>query len=187
MAAAVAIAAAVVTTAGCTTGDDAVNQMSGTSNGFVTTADGTKVFNAGSRPAAPTVSGTLLDGTAFDLSSERGHIVVLNFWGSWCGPCRVEAADLQSVYAAGQAQGVKFVGVNLQDEHDAAVDYERAHGITYPSLFDPAGRVALQFRDVPPSAIPSTLVLDATGRIAAIHLGSITRAELTDLIAKAGP
>jgi thiol-disulfide isomerase/thioredoxin len=182
-----AVAVAVATTvAGCTGGGDAVNQMSGTGNGFVTTADGTKVFAAGSRPAAPNVAGTLLDGSSYTLASDRGHIVVLNFWGSWCAPCRVEAADLQSVHAATESQGVDFVGVNERDDQGAAVDYQRSHGITYPSISDGGGHVALQFRDVPPSAIPSTIVLDATGRIAAIHLGSITRAELAELIAKAG-
>jgi len=186
LAAALAAAAAVGwTVTACTGGGDAVNQMNNTSNGFVTTADGTKVFPAGSRPAAPKVSGTLLDGTAFSLASDQGHVVVMNFWGSWCSPCRAEAADLQSVYAAVQSRGVDFVGVNERDDKGPATDYQRAHGITYPSLFDTEGRVALQFRDVPPSAIPSTIVVDAAGRIAAIHLGPITRAELSSLIATA--
>lgn len=186
LAALAVVAAVTATVAGCSTGGDAVNQMSGTGNGFVTTADGTKVYTVGSRPAVPDFSGTLLDGASYAVSSDRGHVVVLNFWGSWCSPCRVEAADLQSVHAATESQGVDFVGVNERDDQSAAVDYQRSHGITYPSISDGGGRVALQFRDVPPSAIPSTIVIDATGHIAAIHLGSITRAELTELIAKAG-
>ncbi len=173
---------AMTAAAGCTTGNDAVNQMNGSDNGFVSAATATKIYPTGERPAAPTVSGTLLNGTTYTLASDRGHVVVLNFWGSWCAPCRREAADLQSVHAATAAQGVAFVGINIRDETDPANAYDNAHEITYPSIFDPSGRVALQFAQVPPSAIPSTLVIDATGHIAAIHLGSITAKQLTDMI-----
>lgn len=176
---------AMIAAAGCTTGNDAVNQMNGSDNGFVSAATATKIYPTSQRPAAPAVSGTLLDGTKYTLASDRGHVVVLNFWGSWCAPCRKEAADLQSVRAATAAQGVAFVGINIRDETDPANAYDNAHGITYPSIFDPSGRVALQFAQVPPSAIPSTLVIDATGHIAAIHLGSITAKQLTDMITAA--
>jgi peroxiredoxin len=176
---------AMIAAAGCTTGNDAVNQMNGSDNGFVSAAAATKIYPSSQRPAAPTVTGTMLDGAKYTLASDRGHVVVLNFWGSWCSPCRKEAADLQSVHAATAAQGVAFVGINIRDETDPANAYDNAHGITYPSIFDPSGRVALQFAQVPPSAIPSTLVIDATGHIAAIHLGSITAKQLTDMIAAA--
>jgi peroxiredoxin len=176
---------ALIAAAGCTTGNDAVNQMNGSDNGFVSAATATKVYPASQRPAAPAVSGTLLDGATFTLASDRGHVVVLNFWGSWCAPCRKEAADLQSVHAATAARGVAFVGVNIRDETDPAKAYDTAHSITYPSIFDPSGRVALQFAQVPPSAIPSTLVVDATGHIAAVHLGSITAKQLDDMITAA--
>jgi peroxiredoxin len=159
--------------------------MNGSDNGFVSAATATKVYPASQRPAAPAVSGTLLDGATFTLASDRGHVVVLNFWGSWCAPCRKEAADLQSVHAATAARGVAFVGVNIRDETDPAKAYDTAHSITYPSIFDPSGRVALQFAQVPPSAIPSTLVVDATGHIAAVHLGSITAKQLDDMITAA--
>jgi peroxiredoxin len=173
---------AMIAAAGCTTGNDAVNQMNGSDNGFVSAATATKIYPTSQRPAAPAVNGTLLNGTTYTLASDRGHVVVLNFWGSWCAPCRREAADLQSVHAATAAQGVAFVGINIRDETDPANAYDNAHEITYPSIFDPSGRVALQFAQVPPSAIPSTLVIDATGHIAAIHLGSITAKQLTDMI-----
>ena len=66
-----------------------------------------------------------------------------------------------------------------------ATAYEKAHGVTYPSIFDPSGRIALRFTKVPPSSIPSTIVIDKSGRIAAIHVGPVTGAALTEMISKA--
>ncbi len=159
----VAALALTACSSGTSAGADAASQM----------------FATGKRTAAPAVTGTLLDGTTFDLSADRGHIVVVNFWGSWCAPCRSEAADLQSVYASGAAD---FIGVNVRDDRDAAAAYVSAHQITYPSIFDPSGRVALAFRNVPPSSVPATIVIDADGKIAGIHFGSITTADLTKMI-----
>jgi thiol-disulfide isomerase/thioredoxin len=143
----------------------------------------TKLYATGHRPAAPALSGLpLLGGGTFNLASERGKVVVLNFWASWCGPCRAEAADIESTYTS---SGVAFVGVNTNDYQDPATAFVQANGITYPSIFDSEGRVMLAFRDVPPKDIPSTIVIDAAGKIAAIHLNVITSDELTTMIKSA--
>jgi peroxiredoxin len=180
----IAAAALAVTlvTAGCTTGHDAVDQAN--ASGMDVTV-GTKTFAPGARMDAPAVTGTLLDGGSFDMAAQRGHVVVVNVWGSWCGTCRIEAADLATVNNAMAAKGVRFVGIDLRDSKDGANDYIASHHITFPSIFDPAGRTLLQFTDVPPQAVPSTVVIDATGKIASVHYGVVTRAELTDMIAKA--
>lgn len=185
--AAIVATLAVLALAGCATGKDAVDQTSGSGNGFVDAGITTKVYPAGERPAAPAYTGDLLGGGTFDLAAQRGHVVVLNLWGSWCAPCRVEARDLEAAYRAAKDRGVVFIGDNIRDDHDGATAFEKAHGITYPSVSDPGSRFALAFRDlkVPPSAIPSTIVIDASGHVAAVHLGSITQAQLTDLIARA--
>ncbi len=146
------------------------------------TGDVTKTYASGDRPAAPAVSEQLLGGGSFDLGAHRGHVVVLNFWESYCAPCRVEASDLESVYQTASTDGTVFVGVNVLDDQDKANAYETAHKITYPSIFDPAGRIMLAFRDVPPSAVPATIVVDPNGKIAALHVGSVTAAELTAMI-----
>lgn len=142
----------------------------------------TQTFDAGKRIAPQPVTGELLGGGTFDLSADRGHVVVVNFWGSWCSPCRSEAADLQSVYASGAAD---FIGVNVRDDRDSAAAYVSAHSITYPSIFDPSGRVALAFTGVPSSAPPVTIVIDKSGKVASVHFGVITRADLTKLITEA--
>jgi thiol-disulfide isomerase/thioredoxin len=131
-----------------------------------TNADDVIECPAGKRASAPAVSGELLDGGSFDLASLRGKVVVLNFWGSWCAPCRAEIDDLENMYAATKADGVEFVGVNGRDDRDKAMAFQDGR-VSYPSLFDPNGRLSLDF-DVPPNATPSTIVLDRAGGIAVV-------------------
>ncbi|MDR7279754.1 TlpA family protein disulfide reductase [Catenuloplanes atrovinosus] len=135
---------------------------------------------AGERPDAPAAAGELLDGTRYDLASARGNVVVVNFWGSWCSPCRAEAKELEQTYQATKASGVEFLGINNRDDRDAAIAFERGR-VTYPSLFDPANRLGLDF-DIPPGATPSTVILDREGRIAMVIRRSVLASELTPLV-----
>ncbi|WP_412541425.1 TlpA disulfide reductase family protein [Longispora sp. K20-0274] len=142
--------------------------------------DGTsQVFEPGQRKKSPTVSGTLLDGARFTLAT--GKVTVINFWASWCAPCRTEADDLEDVYQAGKANGVDFLGIDFRDGKDAARSFAEGR-MTYPSLFDPAGKVALSFRDVPPNTIPATIVLDKQGRVAAVIRKPVDRDELRKIV-----
>jgi peroxiredoxin len=142
-------------------------------------------FEVGKRPAAPAVSGDSLDGNGtIDLAAHRGDVVVLNFWASWCSPCRAEAGELLSVAADTKTLRVTFLGINVRDDRDKAVAFAQAHGQDYPSVFDPAGRVALGFKDVPPSTTPATVVVDRQGRIAAVFRKALLREELAPVVRK---
>ena len=132
------------------------------------------------RPAAREVTGELLDGGTYDVNQDRGKVVVVNFWGSWCNPCRAEADDLEKTYQETKARGVSFIGVNIRDDRDAAKAFEQGR-ITYPSIFDVDGRVALKF-DVTQVTTPSTLILDRQGRIAAAVRRSIVQSELQPIV-----
>lgn len=134
------------------------------------------------RRAAPPVTGELLDGTGFDLASWEGRVVVMNWWGSWCAPCRAEAEDLRAVYDATRELGVEFLGVNIRDGRDAATAFVDAFGHAWPSLFDPGGQVALGFGDVPPSVVPTTLLLDRQHRIGAVFRRRVYQPELEDAV-----
>jgi thiol-disulfide isomerase/thioredoxin len=135
---------------------------------------------AADRAAAPVVTGELLDGTGtYDLSAHSGDVVVINFWGSWCGPCVAESGALEQTYQATRANGVSFVGINVRDSRDEAQHFASIR-LTYPSIFDPASKVALGFT-VPPST-PSTYVVDRHGRIALILRRAVLQTELEPLV-----
>lgn len=131
------------------------------------------------RQPAPMLSGTTLDGQPLDLADLRGEVVVLNFWASWCAPCRAEAPALNEVAAQTADKGVRFVGVNVKDDRAAAQAFERKQEVSYPSLHDQPGRLLLRFRKVVPQTPPTTLVLDREGRIAGFFAGQV---RITDLL-----
>jgi thiol-disulfide isomerase/thioredoxin len=158
------------------------------SNGqsFVSGSPGTTVFGATSGPATPQVTGTLLSGGKFTLGRYHGHVVVLNFWGSWCTPCRAEAPFLSRLAQSFAPRGVRFLGVDIRDSPATAEAFQRDFRISYPSLNDPGDEIALAFRDtVPPAGIPTTLVIGRNGRISARVIGSVTYPGLRGLISHA--
>jgi len=130
------------------------------------------------RSVAPEFSGELLDGSAFDSTSLAGDIVVLNFWGSWCAPCRIETPEFQLVYEGVGAQGVQFLGVDVKDERQLAIAFYADKGVEYPSIFDPRGEVALAFRGFPANAVPSTILIDREGRVAGVYTAAVAAADL---------
>jgi thiol-disulfide isomerase/thioredoxin len=147
-------------------------------------ATATVEYAPADRTAAPQVTGELLSGGRFDLAEARGTVVVVNFWGSWCAPCRAEIGDLEATYQATKAKGVTFLGINVRDDRDKARAFQSGR-VTYPSLFDPASRHALAF-DVPPNSIPATVILDRGGRVAVVIRESVLRSELEPIVARIG-
>jgi thiol-disulfide isomerase/thioredoxin len=180
--AAIPAAAAVLAMAGCAGGPIGQDTPASSGQGFVS-GSGTSVYKTGSRSAAPDVSGTTLTGQHLSLGSYRGAVVVLNFWGSWCGPCRAEAPDLQAAASHFSSRGVRFLGIDIRDDPAGAHAFQRTFQVTYPSLNDPGDEIALAFRGtVPPAGIPTTLVIDRQGRIAARIVGSASYNALKALI-----
>jgi thiol-disulfide isomerase/thioredoxin len=172
LAAAVTVAVAVAL-AGC----------GGASGGSGSGSGGNLVEIAKSkRAAAPALTGNLLDGGTFDLAAQRGQVVVVNFWASWCPPCRVEAPDLEAVYQATKGRGVTFVGIDIRDDRDKAKAFHDGR-TSYPSIFDPAGRLALDF-NVPPNTIPATLIIDRSGKLAAVMRTSVHKADLEPIVTR---
>ncbi len=172
----------VAVLAGCSTGSDAVDVSNGGEFRFVAGTPDGEVIDEDDRASAPAFTGELLDGMDFDSSSLSGDIVVINFWGSWCAPCRVETPEFQQVYADVSGDDVSFLGINVRDDRQLAQAFLDDNAITYPSVFDPRSEIALAFRDYPANAIPSTIVLDRDGRVAAVYVAVVASDELRRVI-----
>lgn len=167
--------------AACSSGNG--DQSSGGQFEFTGATPAGQVIPADERAPAPSFSGELLDGSPFESTSLAGDPAVVNFWGSWCPPCRVETPDLQAVYADVQADGVQFLGVDVKDQRQLAIAFVSDIGAQYPSMFDPRGEVALAFRGFPANVVPSTIVVDSDGRVAAVYTGQVTQDTLRTALA----
>jgi peroxiredoxin len=172
------LVAGVLALTGCTTGEGAVDVNNGGEFRFVEGTPRGEVIPGDDRATAPEFAGTLLDGGEFSSTDLAGDVAVINFWGSWCAPCRVESPEFQEVYAEVRDSDVQFLGINVKDTDQLARAFEENFGIEFPSLDDPRGEVALAFRDYPASAIPSTIVLDRQSRVAAVYTGAVRQDDL---------
>jgi thiol-disulfide isomerase/thioredoxin len=184
-AAAALAASALLTLAACDGGAIAQDTPASSGQSFVSGSYGTTLFKAGSRPAAPAITAKTLTGRKLSIASYRGDVVVVNFWGSWCAPCRQEAPALGTLARQLRPRNVRFLGVDIRDNPAGAQAFMRTFRIGYPSLNDPADEIALKFRGtVPPTGIPTTLLIDRSGHIAARIVGGATYAGLKVLITR---
>jgi thiol-disulfide isomerase/thioredoxin len=180
---AAAVAGLVV---GCSSGDDAVAQ--GGTFEFVAPGGKTDIYydppDRRGRPG-PIAGPDLMDPSrTVSVEEFAGHVVVINVWGQWCGPCRAEVTQLQQVYNASRAGGVTLLGIDVRDNNrQAAQDFVKDRGVTFPSIYDPAMRTMIAFGGkYPTTVIPSTLVLDRQHRVAAVFLRELLAADLQPVV-----
>ena len=180
---ALATASALLLT-GCTSDPLAEQYREGSGKNYIA-GDGTiSEFDASQRGEPVEFSGETVEGGTFDSADTVGEVTVVNFWYAGCAPCRVEAPILEEVSQSFGGDGVSFVGVNVRDQAGTAASFEETYGVTYPSILDVnEGTAQLAFAgDVPPAAVPTTIVLDQEGRIAARVLGQLTDASILESI-----
>ncbi|MFB4313729.1 TlpA family protein disulfide reductase [Actinomadura sp. 21ATH] len=182
--AAAGVLAACALLAGCAGTNASQNGPGGSENRFIAGDGNVQEFKPAERKAPPQAAGTTLDGKKIAPADFQGKITVVNFWASWCAPCRGEAPSLEQVHKETEGKGVRFLGVAFKDGQENAKAFERRFKVTYPSLFDADGQITLAFREVPPNAIPTTLVLDRQGRVAARIIGATTYSKLSPLVTK---
>ncbi len=177
--AAIAIAASVLLV-GCSS-DPLVDQYTEGSNKGYIAGDGTVTEIAeADRGESISFAGTTETGEKISSADFPGDVLVVNFWYASCAPCRAEAPQLQELSAEYDGEGARFIGVNVYDQADTALSFNESYGITYPSIMDVKdGAVKLAFTGtVPPKAVPTTLVLDKDGRVAARILGQLKDASI---------
>lgn len=147
-----------------------------------------QVIPTAQRPAAPYISGNTLTGARLDTRNWRGHVIVVNFWGSWCVPCREEAPALARAARDTRFLGARFLGIDVREDPYAALAFERRYSIPYPSVSDPDNLIAALFGTDAPQATPSTYIIDANGRIAWAWFGATPCGQLDLAVTEAaGP
>ncbi|AXG78418.1 TlpA family protein disulfide reductase [Streptomyces paludis] len=180
----IAIAVAALTLSACGSGG---KSGGGGDTNFVTNSGGITTVARTERTSVNEIAGETLEGKTLDVADLKGKVVVLNVWGSWCPPCRAEAPHFAKVAKDTEAQGVSFVGINTRDPNKGpALAFEKDYGVEYPSLYDPTGKLILSGfpkGTLNPQAIPSTIVLDRDGKIAARSLMALNEDKLRKMIA----
>ena len=175
------VVAAVVLLAGCAGSSGATTDTA--DQGYVSGDGSVRTWDPGDRPGPAVVTGTDFEDAAIDTAEWAGDVVVLNTWYAGCPPCRSEAPTLAALAGEFEDDGVRFLGINTEDEAATAQAFERTFSVPYPSVQDNTGAVVARLSGtVPLQAVPSTIVLDADHMVAARVIGEVDRSTLEALI-----
>jgi thiol-disulfide isomerase/thioredoxin len=128
----------------------------------------------------PVLEGRALSGGPLAASDVAAEAVVVNFWATWCGPCREEQPALQRVWERYEDRGLSMIGVNFRDDPAAAKEWIRSYGVTYPSLEDPAGTYGDDFPGF--VGLPATYIADSTGQLRYRFFGRVEEAALARVL-----
>ena len=123
---------------------------------------------------APAFALNSSSGKAVNLADLKGQIVLVNFWASWCGPCRKEMPILEQLNKQYRAKGVTLVGVNVEPNSATAIDWLKATPVSFPILFDVDSKVSKLYQV---EGMPNTVILDRSGKVRYIHRGYTPGAE----------
>ncbi|MGH3095548.1 MAG: TlpA family protein disulfide reductase [Streptosporangiales bacterium] len=180
-----ALCAAAVALTGCSGAGTSSGTKDSGQQRYVAGDGEVQAVPAGDRTKAPTLAGRSLTGKRVSSKAYKGKVLVVNFWASWCAPCRAEAPALRAVQKKTKAAGVRFLGVNFKDNKKNAAIFVDHFNLGYPSIFDQPGELALRFRgELPPAAVPSTIVIDRHGRVATRIIGETTYTKLLSVVRK---
>ena len=124
----------------------------------------------------PAYTAKLLDGSDYDVASERGNVVMINLWATWCGPCRYEIPELEKLHKDHAAARFKVVGVSVDEGGDQVVkDFVEEQKMTYPVVLDPEGRLATMLDT---TILPTTILVDRQGKVVWKKLGVVSASDV---------
>jgi thiol-disulfide isomerase/thioredoxin len=171
---------AVVVLSACSSG--------GSSDGTYRFTGATKigaVISPADRRPVHEFSGSLLAGGTYRLQQDDGKVTVINFWGTWCGPCTVETPQFGQMYNTYRSRDVTFVGVDVKEAgRGDPKAFVAQHQIRYPIVYDEDGETAIRLGNIPTQAMPFTVVLDKQHRVAAVYLVRLAPADLEPVLNK---
>ena len=179
---AVALACALLLS-GCASDPLADQYRAGSGKNYIAGDGSVTEIVAENRSDAVVFEGVDESGGTISSRELLGEVIVVNFWYAGCAPCRAEAPVLEEAFEDSASTGVAFVGVNVRDQAETAQTFNAEFGVTYSSIIDTNGQAQLAFAtNVPPNAVPTTLVLDRQGRVAARILGQLKNASILTTI-----
>jgi peroxiredoxin len=181
--AAVLAAALTLPVAACSGGKNAVDQGANSEFRYVQANKQGTVIAPDKRKQAGPLAGALLSGGDYKLSEDRGKIVVLNFFASWCGPCQNETPQFDQVYRDRKTSGVQFVGLDVKDPSKTASQaWLQNKQVSFPVIYDEPAKTALQLGNLPLPGLPATVVVDRQGRVSAVYVGPVPLKDLTNAL-----
>ena len=128
---------------------------------------------------APAFSAALADGSTFELAATRERVVVLNYWATWCGPCRIEMPELEALQQAYGERALVVVGINTGEALEDVLDWRDNYALSFPLALDPTGEVSGLYAI---RGQPQTFVIAPDGEIVQIYFGPVTRTTLESVI-----
>jgi peroxiredoxin len=181
---ALAVALALgIALAGCGVGKNAVDQTANNQYRYKGGTQRGSLIAVADRKQAGPVSGTLVGGGSYRLNQDRGKVVVLNFFASWCAPCQVETPQFDLLYRSHKSAGVQFVGLDVKDPSKSGVQsWLQAKQVSFPVVYDEPGKSALQLGDVPLNGLPATVLIDKQGRVAAVYTQEVFAKDLEPVL-----
>lgn len=125
---------------------------------------------------APELMLQSLDGRPASLNDYRGQVVMINFWATWCPPCRAEMPDMEQVYQEKKQQGFAVLAVNIQEARDPITEFVNRFGLSFPVLMDTKGEVTQQYGIY---SLPTSYFIDQQGRIAELNVGALSKSAIS--------